>query len=329
MARRVPPPDFRYVWLMPGPGSLAMLLAATGTALAATGAALWTSGHHPLAAGVLAGGSALAAAALAGSERRRVRAPAHAREVAMAIVPWGVVVDPDSEPRVLRWPAVKRVHVEIEHTMREGTPAVLASVVTVDTGRELFAGRAWGAVGLEGLIVNLDAYAEEAARPVALDLDGVEQGDSATEPIVAELFTRAEELCTSGRGAVRLGLPPGGYRSISSAGAGPETVALLRAILASGGEGAADARPLASIVAVMLDATVLAPDLVRLVSSPHPVVAAVAKACAIRLGAGRNRAGAISEVASFLFDEDRERLERWASEAPPARRNLVAIAAPS
>jgi hypothetical protein len=75
----------------------------------------------------------------------------------------------------------------------------------------------------------------------------------------------------------------------------------------------ADARPLAAMVAALLRLQSLVPDLLRLASSPHPLVAAVAKAAAMRLGAGKNRAGAIAEVAAFLFDEDLDRLERWAA----------------
>jgi hypothetical protein len=240
----------------------------------------------------------------------------------MAIVPWGVLIDPDNEPRVLRWPGIRRITVEVSHTLRGGTPAAVASVVTVDTGRELLAGRAVGAVGLEELTVHLDAYAEEAARPVALDLDGLEEaGDGATEPVMSDLLGRARDLCTTGRGAVQLGLPPGGYRSMGASTAGPDTLALLRSILGGSphtpGPGPADARPLASIVAVLLDARELVPDLLRLVSAPHPVVAAVAKAAALRLGAPQSRAGAVDEVAAFLFEEDHQRIEHWAAADQP------------
>jgi hypothetical protein len=162
--------------------------------------------------------------------------------------------------------------------------------------------------------VHLGAYAEEAARPVALDLEGLEEaGNGATEPVVGELFAHAGELCSTGRGAAQLGLPPGGYRSMATASAGPDTLALLRSILETSPKIGADARPLASIVAVLLGARDLVPQLLRLVSAPHPIVAAVAKAAAVRLGAPQSRAGAIAEVADFLFEEDRERLERWAA----------------
>jgi hypothetical protein len=302
---------------MPGPGSIGFALATAGTAVVATAGLFWGSTHHPVGAGVVVAAAALATGALMRGQHPGVRRPGGARQVAMAVVPWGVLVDPDTEPRVLRWPAVRAVTVDVAHTMRGGTPAVVGTVVTIDTGHERLSGRTVGAAGLEGLTVNLAAYAEEAARPVALDLDGFEEaGDGATEPVVADLFDRARELCTTGRGAVRLALPPGGYRSVAGAAAGPETLKLLRGILTGSDRapGPADPRPLAAVVAALLGARALVPALLGLASAPHPVVAAVAKAAAIRLGAGRNRAGSIGEVAPFLFEEDRERLDTWADE---------------
>lgn len=315
MARRVHPPDFRYVWLIPGPGSATLALGAATAAVAGMGLLLWSNGHHPLSLGVMASGAALAGAVLRRGEGTRARAPWGAREVTMAIVPWGVIIDPDAEPRVLRWAAIRSISVETAHTLRGGTPAVVASMVTVATGRELLAGRTSGAAGLERLIVNLEAYTEEAARPVSLDLEGFEAA-GVTEPVIGELLARAGELCTTGRGAARLTLPSGGYRSMATAAAGPETLALLRGILApDAAETPSDARPLAAMIAVLLGARELVPDLLRLVSSPHPVVAAVAKAAAIRLGAPQSRAGAVDEVAAFLFEEDYQSVERWSEEA--------------
>jgi hypothetical protein len=309
VARGIPPPDFRYVWLMPARRSAGIAFT-TATALAAgVGGLLWGGGHVLLSAGALVTGALLAAGALS---RGASAAGGAAREATMVIVPWGIVVDPDTEPRILRWPAIRRITVEVSHAIRGGTPVAIASVVTVDTGRERLAGRTWGAVGLEGLTIGLDAYAEEASRPVALDLDGTEEaGDGATEPVMADLLARADDLCTTGRGALLLGLPTGGYRSFSTSAAGPETLALLHAILTAE-PSVADARPLASILAVRLGAREIVPDLLRLTSAPHPVVAAVAKAAALRLGAPQSRAGAVDEVAAFLFEDDLLRIERWA-----------------
>jgi hypothetical protein len=292
---------------------------------AGAGALLWAGGNElaPTAV-VVACAAAVAAGALAGHDRGRRLLRTH--QTAMAIVPWGVIVDPDAEPRVLRWPGVRRVSVHVKHAMRGGTPVAIDSVVAVDTGREVLAGRAVGAVGLEQLTVHLHAYADEAARPVALDLEGIEEaGDGATEPVVAQVLARAGDLCSTGSGAAQLGLPHGGYRSMAARAAGPDTVALLRSILEAN-PGQADVRPLASVLAVLLGARDLVPQLLHLVSAPHPVVAAMARVAACRLGAPQSRAGAIDEVAAFLFDEDRERLERWAldlSRSSPAATTIA------
>jgi hypothetical protein len=318
VARIAPTPDFRYVWLQPERGSFALAATAVGTGLAALGGFLWTTGHHAATSGVLAGGAALTLGALlrglrgAGQRRRdgSARAP-------LAIVPWGVVVDPDGgAPRVLRWAGIHHVSVEVTHTRRGGAPLVVATRVALYTAREVLVGQISGSADLEGLPENVEAYAEEAARPVALDLEGNQAaGDGATEPVVGELLARAHEICTTARGALELGLPPRGYRAVTALVAGPETEALLASILGGAAPGPADARPLAAAVAGRLGARRLVPSLLHLVSSPHPVVAAVAKAAAIRLGAGRNRAGSIAEVASFLFEEDVTHLERWAEAA--------------
>lgn len=280
--------------------------------LGAFGIALWSGEHHPLSLGLTLAGGALMGLCLA---RAEPHPRTSTRAVTMAIVPWGVLVEPDTDLRVLHWSAVRRVAVQASHSMHGGTPAVVASLVTVETERELFAGQTPGPAGLEGLTVHLDAYAAEAARPVALDLSGVEAaGEGATFPVMADLLRRAADLCGTAQGAAELGLLPGGYRTIAEPTASLEAVALLRNVLTSGIEGAppADPRPLAAIIAVRLSARSLVPELLRLVSSPHPVVAAVAKAAAIRLGAARNRAGAIDEVAAFLFEEDYESITRWA-----------------
>jgi hypothetical protein len=122
-------------------------------------------------------------------------------------------------------------------------------------------------------------------------------------------------MCASADGARVLSLPPRGYRDVSSKAAGPETLALLRRVLRHGGEGAADPRPLAAMIAGELRARALMPDLARLGTSPHPVVAGAARAAALLLGAPPNRAGALDEVQSFLHPDDLDELERWSTGA--------------
>lgn len=251
--------------------------------------------------------SALAFRAAAKSPRAD---DSQSRQAPMIIVPWGVVVDPERDTRVLHWAAVRDVSVQEKHVLRGGTPRVISSHVTVRTERERLRGNIGGPAGLEGLSANLRRYADEAGRPIAGDLDGrTSVDDSGSEPVVEQLISRARALCSTGEGATRLRLPAGGYRDAGLTTAGPETAEALRGVLFSGTCSsscvlAADPRPLAALVAAQLGATGLVPDLLRLMSSPHPVVAAVAKACALRLGATPNRAGTLDEVAQFLRDDD-------------------------
>jgi hypothetical protein len=232
----------------------------------------------------------------------------------MAIVPWGVVLWPDADTRVLRWPAVAKVEVESQHALRGGTPSIEQTRVLVHTEREAFAARANGAVGLERLVANLDAYSAEAARPPSLDLDGAHpMVVDGTEPVAAALARHAADLARSGHGAARLRLPDGGYRSVGVRAAGAETVAELRAVLSAGHETPADPRPLACFLAAELRAFDLLPEITALVSSPHPVVAAVAMAAALRLGAPQSRAGSLDELAPFLFEDDVETLAVFAA----------------
>lgn len=313
--RRVPPPDFRYVWLGPGPSSSGTVLSASTLGVAGASVALLGPGYGALSVGLglLGGALALGLSRLG----RGLPVQRGAREVAMAIVPWGVLVTPDTEPCVIRWPAVRSVTVDLRHTLRGGTPAIVSSLVSVHTDREILAGRSAGAVDLAHLVANLPWYAREAARPVASDLDGsAALGDGVTEPVAAELFTTAELLCTSSRGAGELRLPCGGYRTAAARVAAPETVAVLRGALGSGHERPADPRPLAAILAGLLGAAELVPDLLSLASSPHPVVAGFAKAAALRLGAPPNRAGSLDEVAAFLFEEDVALGKSWIDEIP-------------
>lgn len=307
--------------LVPGPNFRTLTIAAGSVGLSSIGLALgpdealWT-----LTSGVLPVGiAAVAGAAFAvGITRQwlRLKAPVEAREVHMAIVPWGVLVDPSAEPRIFRWPAVRNIDVAVKHTIEGGTPSILSSVVTVRTEREAFSGHAHGAVGLETLMANIDAYAQEASRPVSLDLDGHETfEDEETRPVTSELLQRAKDLCTTNRGAVELGLPPGGYRKVTAANTSPETLALLGRVLEGDMPGAADPRPLGALVVALLEARELSPALVRLANRPHPLVAAVARASALRLGVPPAKVGSLDEVSEFLLDDDRRVLEEFVAPA--------------
>lgn len=291
-------------------------LGAGAAALAALSGGLWTAGYPSVSFAFTLGASALAALALARSGGA-LPARAGAREVAMAIVPWGVVVEPDTSPHVLRWTAIRKVSVDVNHTLRGGTPATVSSLVTIETEHGRLAGRAAGAVDLERLLVNLAAYAEEATRPVALDLDGATKL-SPVEPVFTRLLHEARQLCSTARGAVMLDLPASGYRQVALRWAGPETTARLRRALRADDRADADPRALAAVLAGELGATALMPELVGLVTCPHPAIAASAKAAALRLGEPRARIGSINELAAFLAEDDLDAIVRW-SESPLER----------
>ena len=128
--------------------------------------------------------------------------------MAMAIVPWGILVQPDVAPRILRWAAVKRVQVEMIHGRDAGTPTTLWSVVTIETDHERLAGRAAGAVAIERLIAHLAAYAEEQAQAVALDLEGRRGAEGPFEPVFEPLLSAARAAIVGvGPDSTRLCLP--------------------------------------------------------------------------------------------------------------------------
>jgi hypothetical protein len=317
-----PSPDFRYVGLEPGtPGHAGLWasFAAAGTTLGAgvlfeigaKGAVLAVLGA---AAGALivrrVGGPEVArrAKAAIGGAGALVRRDA----VAMAIVPWGILVQQDLAPRILRWAAVKNVQVEMIHGRDGGTPSTLWSVVTIETDHERLAGRAPGAVAIERLIAYVDAYAEEQAHPVALDLEGRRGAEGPYEPVIEPLLSAARAAIAGvGPDSSRLCLPAAGYRAAVDV-ASPETSAVLKSVLSDRFPRSPDPRAFAAVLAAELGAKPLAPDLVTLVQSPHPVVAAVAKAAAHKLGVGASKVGAVSEVAPFLHDLDVDALAAWA-----------------
>ncbi len=244
-------------------------------------------------------------------------APSSSR-ASMAIVPWGVVVHTESARRVLRWAAVRAVRVELVCEMDHATPTARWSVVHIDTDRETFAGRARGSVSLERLEAHLERYAEEAARPIALDLDGALALDAPLEPAFELLLAEARRLLHGGELSERISLPPASYRDAEGGRPSDEAVALLRARLQGTLEEPADPRPLACLIAAEIGAVQLEAEVVALTICPHPMVAAVARAAALRLGTDVRRAGALDELDEFVLDADLDLIRTWAA-APPAR----------
>jgi hypothetical protein len=199
-------------------------------------------------------------------------------------------------------------------------PSTLWSYVTLKTDHELFAGRTRGAAPLDRLLAHLESYTREQSHAIATDLEG--KRPSVTGPLEPELeriLSSAEESITSGPSSHRLGLESV-YRTRGPRAAGSDTIHVLRAILRDRREHDLDRRPLAAVLAAELGLHELVPELVALVQSPHPMVAATAKAAGIRLGAAQARCGDIDELAPFLAPEDVVGLRSWIAAAPPIAR---------
>jgi hypothetical protein len=306
-----PPPDFRYVGLEAGQRGLAPAWAGAVGA----GALLSLGLCHvedPRRLLLLAGASALGIVALLGVRARLgVQHRSCEQALEMAIVPWGVLIESESRARVLHWPGIKRIQIQMIHGSDQGTPTTRFSFVTIETATERLAGRAFGGVSLERLVVHLDAYACEAGHRIALDLDGDSWGDGPSEPDCEPLLSAARAWIDSARAIDRLDLPAAGYRQTSAHGGSPRAIEVLRQVLRDRTSHEVDPRPFAAVVAAELRATELADDLVELVQSPHPVVAAVAKVAARKLGVAKARTGALDEVEPFLLRRDLETLAAW------------------
>jgi hypothetical protein len=314
--RGAPPPDFRYVGLCPGPSfsAVAGLCCGVGLGTFALGAGLGgTAEAATLGAAAIAGGiAALLCARLSGPTAR------WSLQVPMAIVPWGVVLESDSMPRILRWAAVREVRVDLVCDMDNATPSTRWSIVTIRTDRELLGGRAPGSVALERLETHLESYAEEAACPLALDLDGREGLDAAYEANFELLLAEARRLIHSGELCGRLQAIPVSYREHGAwraLGTSADTTRVLRKTLLGEFEGPADPRPLAAILAAELGATELRDALVAFVTAPNPLLAAVARGAALRLGAAAKQVGAVDEVRDFLPATDLEHIRAWARDS--------------
>lgn len=314
LERLAPAPDFRYVGFEPAPRGEVRLFGSLLTGSATASIALLS--HASAFSAALVG---LATTLFTAVGIRLKDGPGRrwgAKGVRLGFTPWGLLVEDERSEldaqRVLRWAAIERIHLEMIYGRDLHTPSTLFSNVVVDTPHERFAARARGAVPLESVLVHLEAYAREQAHVVALDLDGTREGDGPFEPDFEPLLSSALESMDSAPSSHRLGLPSAGYRRASARAASSTTVALLRSVLRDRSSKRVDPRPLAAVLAAELRATEVSDDLMELTSSPHPLLAAVARAAALKLGAHATKVGAIEEVAPFLHPADVEHVTRWA-----------------
>jgi len=226
-------------------------------------------------------------------------------------VPWGVLVESEDRSRALHWAAIEHVRADTFYGKDSGTPTTRYSLVTIETPNEMLVGRASGSVSLDRLLVHLGAYAREASHSVALDLDGTASSDGPSDPRCEPLIAAARAYMGSSAASERLNLLDGGYRGTLARPASPHALDVLRGVLRDRAARAKDPRPFAAVVAAELRAVSLVDELVDLVQSPHPIVAAVAKLAAVKLGAAQARVGALDEVEPFLMSHDAEALAAW------------------
>ena len=193
----------------------------------------------------------------------------------------------------------------------------MSSRVAIATDRDRFVGEAVGAVPLERLVEHVEAYASEQGTPIALDLDGgrgargsVDVVEPGCEMLIASARDWLETRGCHGPARARACRVPEGVGARPDAARGRGAAADPSRSHAE----AADRRAFAAVVAAELGATALVPDLVALAQCPHVLVAAVARQAARKLGAPRAKTGTLDELAPFLFDADRERLEVWAND---------------
>ncbi len=303
MPTLAPPPDFRYVGLAVGrPRTFTAWLGLLGAG-ALAGTALRGGAGAILGVGVAAVVGALV--------RPRSVARQDMRGVGLAIAPWGVVVESRDRSLMLRWPAIVRVQVRSVHGRDQGTSFTRYSVVTIETERERFIGRAPGTLPLERLTAHLGDYAREASHRIALDLDGTCSGEGPSEPDAEIVLSAARAYAASSSAAQRLDLPLGRYRQGGARAATARTELELATILRDRTEHEIDPRPFAAVLAAELGVHGVADDLVDLVQSPLPLLAAIAKVAATKLGVARARVGTLEEVEPFLLRRDAEALAAW------------------
>lgn len=304
-----PSPDFRYVGLQYGPGGGGGVLSAAigiGTSVVACASHnAWSR-----AAWAVAAATACATTAFLASGRRQARREA-ARTGETAIVPWGLLVESTGALRVLHWAAIRRVQLDMVHGRDGGTPTTRYSLVTLEGERENFVGCVVGAASLERLVVYLEDYAREAGHAVALDLGGEVGSSNPLEPDCESLLLAVRAWLDSASASQALELPSGGYRRVTMHSASARALDVLGDVLRDRTAHAIDPRAFAAVVAAELGALPLADELVALVQSPHPVIAAVAKVAARKLGVPTSRIGVLDEVAPFLSRGDVDVLAAW------------------
>jgi len=308
-----PPPDFRYISLEPAQARPNLKGRALATGAIVCGVGVMTLGSHALALTWTLG---LGVGAAWYVLRHPPKPAAAAFDIEhIAIVPWGVVVHSSAGPRVLRWGAIDSVEVRYEREPGEiddVASGVRWSEVTLRARTETLVGRARGLVPLERLEAHLPSYAQEAGRPIALDATATHTAMSDLEPVFPRLLDEVHRSVRAPDAIPELGLELRGYRGGAQGELGAEGLFVLKRWLTEDADPlGADRRPLAAVLAAELRARPLMDALVGLITSPHPFVAAVARASALRLGAELRRVGSLQELSDFVAATELDAMLSW------------------
>ncbi len=241
---------------------------------------------------------------------RGPKIPRGTESIPMTIVPWGILLDDGAN--ILHWPSIRSVAVKHVFARDQASDMTVSSVVFIETERATYAAHAPGEVHLDRLLAYVEDYAKEAAHEVALDL-GCDIGVSSVEPVCAQLTSQVRAILAAPPAA--LGTSARDYRGkrLSHLRRGGRT--RLVDILRDRTPRLIDPRPMAALLAAEFGVEEAKMPLANLVQSPHPIVAATAKAAATRLGVSGSRVGTLDELGPFLADEDRDVLEEWVGEA--------------
>jgi hypothetical protein len=233
------------------------------------------------------------------------------RALPIAIVPWGIVLDPDRAPVPVPWSGVQEItYTLVQRDKRNQPERLRLAIMTFHMGDTRLRASAEEGEWVTAAAELFRKLARAAEHPPAADLAGKDPLDVAELPAPLALLRRAEAILESAQGRMDLGLDAGNYRSTSSRTVGPETRDLLRKALWNG-KPRLDPGPLAAVLIAQLRITELLPDVLSLIMSPSPLLAATARAAALRLGASRIAAGSFDEVALFAPARDLSELRAW------------------
>lgn len=309
--RELAPPVLRYHFLDPGPGKRPWILCGVtgGVGMGATVAGAVALGA-PLAVllAPVVGAVASAVTSIVAGPLEPLR---NLHAAAVDIVPWGIVIDPDGKPEPVPWSGVRSIRYTVVSQDRwQEELGSKTAILTFEVGS-----RRIQAMGEEGkwLLPVCELHrrlARAAERRPAADIAGTEGLDLGGLGAPLALARCAEAILDSADGRATLGLQSGGYRTAASTVAGQETRDALRAALF---DGAApfDPGPLACLLAARLGVGSLLPDVLQLILSPSPLLAATARAAAVRLGASLMSAGSLGEVRHFLPAAEIADLRAW------------------